>query len=249
MPQKWKLESTARWLRVYFGGETIADSRNALLMIEAPYQLVYYFPKSDVRMDLLSLSGHTEHSGYKGDAVSYTLKVDDKIANNAGWNYPATLPERPDLSDYIAFNWDAMDAWYEEDEQVFVHPRNPYHRVDTIASSRHIKVVIDGETVAESHRPTLLFETGLPTRYYLPQEDVRMDLLTATDSHTSCPYKGEASYWTVAINGKQHTDIVWSYRDPIPEIPKIKGLLSFYNEKVTIYVDGVEEQRPRTVWS
>lgn len=249
MTQKWKLEPTARWLRAYLGGEKVADSQQALLMIEAPYLLVYYFPKQDVRMELLTPSDHTEKSGYKGTALFYTLKAGGKTADNAAWTYPETLPDRPDLSEYIAFAWNALDEWYEEDEQVFVHPRNPYHRVDTIPSSRHIKVVIGGEVIAESHRPALLFETGLPTRYYLPEEDVRIELLTATDSHTHCPYKGQASYWNADVNGRVYKDIVWSYPDPIPETPKIKGLLSFYNEKVDIYVDGFLTERPRTEWS
>ncbi len=140
-----------------------------------------------------------------------------------------------------------MDAWYEEEEEVFVHPRDPYHRVDTVSSSRHIQVVVDGEIVAETRRAHLLFETGLPTRYYISQEDVRMSLLTPTQ--TQCPYKGVSSYWSVHVNGSVHEDIVWGYPNPIPEIPKIKGLVSFYNEKLDIYVDGVLEEKPRTVWS
>lgn len=243
--QKWKLESTARWVRAKLGGEFIADSKRALLMIESPHQLIYYFPKEDVRMALLSPSGNVDSSRYKGDAVLYHIKVADVHAEDAAWNYPQTLENRPDLSGYIAFKWDAMDAWYEEEERVFVHPRNPYHRVDTIPSSRHIRVEIDGVTVAESHRPHLLFETGIRTRYYLPQEDVAMHLLTLTETHTRCPYKGEASYWSVRVNGKEYIDVVWGYPDPLPESPKIKGLFSFYNEKVDIYIDGVKEPSAR----
>lgn len=245
----WKLEPTARWIRAKLGGVTIADSKQVLLMIESRYQLTYYFPKQDVRMDLLIPSGKVDASAYKGDATFYTVSAGGKTAEHGAWTYPTTLANRPDLSDHIAFEWNSIDEWYEEDEQVFVHPRDPYHRVDTIASTRHIRVVIDGETVAETHRPIMLFETGLPTRYYLPQEDVRMELLTPTETHTSCPYKGEASYWTVNIGGNTHQDVVWGYADPITEIPKIKALVSFYNEKLDIYVDGVLEEKPRTVWS
>lgn len=246
---KWKLEPTPRWIRVKLGGETIADSKNVLLLIESRYQLVYYFPQSDVRMDLLTLSGNTEDSSYKGKSVFFTVSVGDRIAENAAWEYPETQPNRPDLKNYIAFKWDAMDAWYEEDEEVFVHPRDPYHRVDTLPSSRHIQVVIDGETVADTGRAYLLFETGLPTRYYIPPEDVQMNLLTPTETHTRCPYKGLASYWNINVNGSVHEDVVWGYLDPIPESPKIKGSVSFYNEKVDIYVDGMLEEKPRTVWS
>jgi uncharacterized protein (DUF427 family) len=246
---KWKLEPTPRWIRAKFGGETIADSKQVLLLIESPHQLIYYFPIVDVRMDLLIPSGYVEESRYKGSAFFYQVEVGGKVAENAAWAYPQTQPNRPDLENYIAFKWAAMDAWYEEEEEVFVHPRNPYHRVDTIPSSRHIEVVIDGVKVADTRRGHLLFETSLPTRYYIPQEDVRMELLTSTEKHTRCPYKGVASYWNVAVNGKVHQDIVWSYLSPIPEIPKIRELVSFFNEKVDIYVDGVLLDRPRTAWS
>ena len=136
-----------------------------------------------------------------------------------------------------------------EDEKVFVHPRDPFTRVDTLHSSRHVQVQIDGVTVADTARPVLLIETGLPVRYYIPQEDVRMDLLTPTSTHSRCPYKGEASYWTVTINGKPYVDTVWGYLDPLPEIPKIKGLLSFYNEKVDMIVDGALQARPKSRYS
>jgi len=121
--------------------------------------------------------------------------------------------------------------------------------VDTIPSSRHIKVVIDGVTVADTHRAVLLFETDLPTRYYIPSEDVRKDLLHETELNTSCPYKGIASYWSVATGDKIHNNVVWGYPEPIPEIPKIKGLLSFKNEKLDVYLDGELEVKPQTAWS
>ncbi len=246
---KWKLEPTGRWIRAKFGGETIAESKHAQLLIESSHQLVYYFPKSDVRMELLTSSGQSEKSGYKGMAVFYTLQIGEKVAEDVAWVYPETQSNRPNLSDYIAFKWESMDAWYEENEEVFVHPRNPYHRVDTIPSTRHIRVVVDGETVAETTRAALLFETGLPTRYYIPQEDIRMDALEPTQTHSRCPYKGLASYWSITANGKTHADLAWGYLDPIPETPKIRSLISFYNEKLDIYVDGILEGKPRTVWS
>jgi uncharacterized protein (DUF427 family) len=142
-----------------------------------------------------------------------------------------------------------MDAWYEEDDEVFVHPRDPHHRVDVLNSSRHVKVVVEGVVVAETRRPRLLFETGLPTRYYIPKIDVRMDLLEPTDSITACPYKGRASYWSVRAGERLLEDLVWVYPAPIPECPKIENLLSFYNEKVDIYVDGELQPRPKTHWS
>jgi uncharacterized protein (DUF427 family) len=132
-----------------------------------------------------------------------------------------------------------MDAWFEEDEQVFTHPRDPYTRVDILPSSRHIRVAVDGITIAETSKPTLLFETGLPTRYYLPKTHVRMDLLEPSDSRSHCPYKGEAEYWSLRSDDVG-ADLAWSYRTPLPESQKIAGLISFYTDKVDLYVDGMK---------
>ncbi len=142
-----------------------------------------------------------------------------------------------------------MDAWYEEEEEVFVHARDPYKRVDVLPSSRHLRVEIAGETVAETRRPYLLFETSLPTRYYIPQEDARLDLLEPSDLKTPCPYKGIASYWSVKIGDYVAENVVWSYRETISECPKIKDLLCFFNERADIYLDNELQARPQTPWS
>lgn len=145
------------------------------------------------------------------------------------------------LEGHVRLDWEAMDHWFEEDEEVYVHPRSPYTRVDILNSSRHVEVLVDGVVVADSHQPRLLFETGLPTRYYLPLTDVRLGLLRPSGTVTHCPYKGEASYWSVEVDGKRHDDIAWTYRTPLPESQKITGLVAFWNDKVTIRVDGVEQ--------
>jgi uncharacterized protein (DUF427 family) len=142
-----------------------------------------------------------------------------------------------------------MGAWYEEEEEVFVHARDPHKRVDVLASARHVQVMVAGETIAETRRPYLLFETGLPTRYYIPREDVRMDLLTPTAHTSRCPYKGIARYWSVTVGGRTVDNIVWSYPNPIPENPKIKDLLCFFNERVDLFVDGELQPQPLTPWS
>jgi uncharacterized protein (DUF427 family) len=142
-----------------------------------------------------------------------------------------------------------IDAWYEECEQVFVHPRDPYHRVDILVSDRHVRVMVNGEVVAETDRPKLLFETGLPPRYYIPPEDVRAELLTPSETHTRCPYKGIASYWSVEADGERVEDLIWSYQQPIPEAGKIQGYLCPFNEWSDIYVNGELLERPITQWS
>ena len=166
---------------------------------------------------------------------------------DAAWSYSDSPLDA--IRDLVRFDWSAMDAWFEEDEEIIVHPRDPYTRVDTLSSSRHVRVFIDGELVADSTRPVLLFETGLPARFYLPQTDLRTELFTPTDKRTQCPYKGTARYWTAHVNGTEHPDIAWTYPTPLPESIKVAGLVSFYNERVDIEVDGVIQARPKTKFS
>jgi uncharacterized protein (DUF427 family) len=244
-----RTEPWTRRVRAYFGGIAVADSTNVRLLMEQRHLPVYYFPEIDVRTDLLVPTDKKTTCPHKGEASYWSLKVGDRESRDAVWSYPKPIEGRDDIAGYMAFYWDRVDAWFEEDDEVFVHPRDPYHRVDVLRSSRHVRVEIDGETVADSTRPRLLFETSLPTRYYLPRLDVRADLLEPSEKHTQCPYKGVASYWTVTVGGKRHEDIAWSYPFPIPECPKIEGMVSFYNEKVDIYVDGERQPRPNTKWS
>ncbi len=240
-----RIEPSQRWVRVEFNDRFVADSKRPILVWPEGHMITYYFPWDDVDREALSPG----RQGGDGKQY-YDLQVGDKTAAAAAWSYP----EAAELSDYVTFKWNKMDGWYEEEQKIFAHPRDPYHRVDAVPSSRHVEVVIDGVKVADTKRPVLVFETGLPVRYYIPQEDVRMDLLAPTRASSLCPYKGEASYWSVAAGDETkgealRRNIVWGYLDPLPEIPRIKGLLSFFNEKVDIYVDGELEERPETVWS
>jgi uncharacterized protein (DUF427 family) len=236
------LELSPRRVRTYFGGELIGDSERILLVYESKRPPVYWFPTADVRMNLLRRK--PAPAGSSSDTVWWMLEAGGRVADDAAWSYEPARPGLEPLDGHIAFKWGQMDSWFEEDEEVFVHPRDPYSRVDVVHSSRHVRVEIEGQVIAETERPLLLFETGLPTRYYIPKQDVRMDLLEATDSHTRCPYKGIASYWSVKLDGQTLEDIAWSYPAPIPEIPKIENLLSFYNERVDLYVDGTLQPRP-----
>jgi uncharacterized protein (DUF427 family) len=248
-PHTLYVEDSPRRVRVVLGGETVADSRRAKLMHETGHLPVYYFPREDVRMELLEESDHTTHCPFKGEASYWSVKVGDKVSENAVWGYPEPIDSCPPIAGYVAFYWNRMDHWFEEDEEVFVHPRDPYHRVDILDSSRHVKVRVNGEVVAETQRPKILFETGLPPRYYIPPEDVREDALVKSEKTTRCPYKGVASYWSVEVGGDRVEDLIWCYQDPIPEAAKIKGLLAFFNEKVDLEVDGEGQERPKTQWS
>jgi uncharacterized protein (DUF427 family) len=243
-------ERSPRRVRVRFNGETIADSTDAHLLFETRHLPVYYFPRADVRLDLMAPGADHTFCPYKGTASYWTIKVGDRAAENAVWGYPEPFEEVAAIADFVAFYWDRVDAWYEEDEEIFVHPRDPYKRVDVLQSSRPVRVIVGGTTVAETRRARFLFETRLPTRFYIPPEDVRMDLLVPSDNTTACPYKGRARYYSVQIGDRRFEDLVWCYPEPIPECPKIKGYLSFFNERVdAILVDGATQPRPLTPWS
>jgi uncharacterized protein (DUF427 family) len=240
------VEASQKRVRAYLAQELVADTAGPLLVWEVPYYPTYYIPSSDVRAELLPTGG-VEHSPSRGDAQVYDVKVARTTAPRAAHRYP----ESPisEIQDAIRLEWTAMDEWLEEDEPVYVHPRDPYTRVDILASSRHVRVVVDGETVADSHRPRILFETGLPPRFYMPLTDVRLNLLTPSQNESHCPYKGTATYWHLDVNGHHYDDFVWMYREPLPESQKIAGLVAFYNEKVDLYVDGVLQERVRTKFS
>ena len=241
-----RIEPGLKRVRVYLGGEVVADTIHPRLVWEVPYYPAYYFPVEEVRAELLEPDG-TYHSPSRGDARTFTVRAGGKEAPAAALRYEESPIE--ELRDLVRFDWAAMDSWFEEDEEVFVHPRDPHTRVDILPSSRHVRVEIDGVTVAESPSPLLLFETGLPIRYYLPKTHVRMDLLAPTDSATACPYKGTAEYWSIHEGDNVHKDLAWSYRTPLPESERVAGHVSFYNEKVDIYVDGVLQDRPKTKFS
>ncbi|HKE98623.1 MAG TPA: DUF427 domain-containing protein [Actinomycetes bacterium] len=242
-----RVEVSPKRVRVLFAGEYVADSRRAKLVWEVPYYPVYYLPAEDVRTDLLVATGATDRSERRGDAQVHTLKVGGREADSAALWYRD--PPVAGLRGTVRLRWDAMDAWFEEDEEVYVHPRDPHKRVDVLQSSRHVRVEVDGVTVAESRQPRLLFETSLPTRYYLPKTDVRMDLLTPTPRRTSCPYKGTAGYYSVTVDGRTHDNLAWYYRHPTLESVKVAGYVCFYNEHVDLYVDGEHLPRPQTPFS
>ncbi|WBB70752.1 DUF427 domain-containing protein [Micromonospora sp. WMMD812] len=156
----------------------------------------------------------------------------------------------PGLADTIRFDWAALDNWFEEDEEVYVHPRNPYARVDALRSTRSVRVELEGVVLAESTSPVLAFETGLPTRYYLNRTDVNFGHLVPSETTTACPYKGRTSnYWSVRVDGAVHPDLAWSYAFPTAALLPIAGLITFYNEKVDLIVDGERLSRPRTHFS
>lgn len=231
-----RVERSGKRVRAVLGGQLVVDTTRPWLVWEKPYYPTYYLPVDDVRVEL-RVTDEMRHSASRGDGTVYDVVTATASADAAAVRYLDSPIE--ELRPLVRLEWDAMDAWFEEDEPVYTHARDPYTRVDVLASSRHVRVVVDGVTVAESTRPTILFETGLPARFYLPLTDVRMDLLRPSETVTHCPYKGRAAYWSVDTGKDVHEDLVWTYRAPFAESQKIAGLACFYNERVELFVDGV----------
>jgi len=246
-----RIEPTAKRVRAFVGGVAIADSCHVMVMFETARLCVYYFPIEDVRTELLVASSKVVISDLKGAATYYSITVGGKTVDDAAWRYLDPLPGCPGLAGFIAFHWKLMDAWFEEDDEVFVHARDPYHRIDVLNSSREVRVVLGGQVVAVTRRARFLFETGLPVRYYIPREDVWTDLLQPSQTKTACAYKGPTSrYWQASAADRSVRDIAWSYEEPAREVATIAGMVAFFNERVdAIYVDGKEMPTVRTVWS
>ncbi len=241
-----RVERGHKRVRAYVDGELVADTIRPLLVWEVPYAPTYYIPADDIRAKL-SATGVTEHSPSRGTAEVFDVSTNRGSAPGAARRYS----DSPfvELRDAFRLEWAAMDEWLEEDEPIYTHPRDPCTRVDILASSRHVRVEVDGVTLADSHSPRILFETGLPARYYLPLSDLRTELMRPTETTSHCPYKGTAAYWSVRVGDTTYDDLVWIYRTPLPESVKIAGLACFYNEKVDLFVDGVREERPVTMFA
>ena len=243
-------EPCPKRVRAVAGGVTLIDSTRARLMLETGHTPVYYVPPEDVAREHLTRSGHTTFCPYKGDASYWTLEASGRRVENAVWSYEAPFPEVAQIAGYMALYWDAADHWYEEDQEVFVHPTDPHVRIDVRESRRPVRVVLGGETLAETTRARVLFETGLPVRYYIPAEDVRTDLLRPSETRTACPYKGTARYWSATVGGRRFEDVAWSYPDPLPEALPVRDLLCFYQERIdALELDGEPQPRPQTKWS
>lgn len=241
------VEHGLKRVRAYLGGEVVADTAHPRLVWEVPYYPAYYFPVDDVRTELLAPTSTITHSPSRGDAQHFTIKAGGKEAEDAALQYVDSPVE--ELRHLIRLDWDSMDGWFEEDEEVYTHPRDPHTRVDILATSRHVRVELDGVVLADSTNGRVLFETGLPPRWYIPKVDVRMGLLVPTDTVTHCPYKGQAEYWAVRVGDRLAQDLAWSYPTTLPESQKIVGLVAFYNEQVDLFIDGTLQERPATKFS
>jgi uncharacterized protein (DUF427 family) len=227
-------------VRAVLAGRTVFDTRNARYVWEWPFYPQYYIPVADIDPEVLVDEDHGQKLRH-GAARRHGLRVGEV-------SKPGTARVFED--GLVKFDWDALDSWFEEDEEIFVHPRNPYTRVDALRSTRTVRVELDGLVLAESSSPVMVFETGLPTRYYLNRTEVDFSHLVPSGTETACPYKGRTTgYWSVRSGDTVHSDLAWCYDFPTRQLLPIAGLVAFYNEKVDIFVDGVELARPSTHFS
>jgi uncharacterized protein (DUF427 family) len=239
-----QVEPAPRRVRGFLADHVVFDTTRAMYVWEWPYYPQYYVPLADVTLDLLVGENITQHTP-RGVVDLHTVRVCDELRPHAAKILRKSSVDR--LRDTVRFDWAALDAWFEEDERVFVHPRNPYVRVDALRSTRSVRIELEGVVLGESSSPVMVFETGLPTRYYLNRTEINFDRLIAADTVTECPYKGTTSgYWSIRMADQIHRDAAWSYDFPTRQLLPIAGLIAFYNEKVDIFVDGRKLDRPKT---
>lgn len=229
------IEDSPKHVRVEFAGEVVVNSFRVKLLHETGLLPVYYFPRTDLRFDLLSRTNHSTTCPFKGRASYWTLRVGDRSSENLVWAYEEPNDPVRLLADYAALYLDRVDAVYEESDRILGHPRDPYHRVDLRASDRHVRVVIGGEVIAETRHPCAVFETALPARWYVPRDAIHMERLVASETTTVCPYKGNATYWSLRGGPR---DIAWAYEKPLPGATGLAGHLCFAGERVVVEVDG-----------
>jgi len=263
-----RYEPTTKRVRATLGGATVVDSTRAVLVWE-PRRIVpsYAVPAADIHGELVPSTAPTTDGELADGSLlpdvfarpvldpsvpfsAHTTAGEAVDVHANGENSPGAglrLTD-PDLAGYVVLDFPAFDGWSEEDEPIVGHPRDPFHRIDVLASSRHLRLELDGHVLAESSRPMLLFETMLPVRYYLPRGDVRAKLVRS-DTHTYCAYKGKASYWSANVGGRLVPDLAWTYREPLTDASRVAGLVAFFNERVDVVLDGQRSERPVTPWS
>lgn len=227
-----------RRVRAVFRGRTVLDSTRGVLLHETGLLPQLYVPREDVAGDLLAPSTHRTHCPFKGDAAYESVRVGEEVAENALWHYPDPVPEADWLAGLVALYWDRMDTWFDEDEEVFGHLRDPYHRVDVRPTSRQVRVTAGGVEVAATRQALLLSETGLPNRFYIPLGDVRTEYLEDSDTRTVCPYKGRASYRSLRVGETFLPDAAWRYPEPLQDAARVADHICFLGKGVEVRVDG-----------
>jgi uncharacterized protein (DUF427 family) len=264
-----RYEPTAKRVRAEADGAVLAQSERALLVWE-PRRVVpaYAVPVEDLAAGVTAppvpaAPDAPDGTGFAIPDVTALRVLDPRVpfaahstpGDPVGVRVPGSdrvvegfCPADPALAGHVVLDFAGPDAWYEEDERLYGHPRDPFHRIDVRAASRHVEVSSGGRLLAASARPLLVFETLLPVRWYLPAEDVTAPLVLS-GKRTECAYKGEASYWSAETPDGLVRDVVWGYPDPLPDAAQLRDRLCFFDERVDVVVDGVPRPRPVTPWS
>ena len=241
------LEPYPRRMRATIDGEAIVDSHRGMLLYESGVLPRLYFPTDEVRMDLLEPAGE-RGSELKGRSQLWRLRVGEREVDEAAISHPEPPPGAPPIADLICLRWSAIDEWLEEDEVAIAHVRDPYHRVDVLPTSRRVVVRLGDTVLADSARGRVLYETGLPPRWYVPRDDVLLEL-EPSELHTQCAYKGSANYWSLDADGDRRENLAWTYRDPRHDAAEVRDLVAFFNEQVEIEVDGELQPQVMSPWS
>ena len=231
-------EPWGRRLRAVFAGKTVLDTRRAVVVHETGKFPVHWLPLEDVSRELLHPAESEGKVEGKLGGQKWSVRVGNRVAERAVTGYVRLQEGDPDLAGHVKVEFRSMDRWFEEDDPVYAHFRDPYHRIDVRSSSARVIVRHADHIVAESSRPKLLFETNVPVRYYLPFADIRLNLLQRSDTVSQCPYKGDGQHWHLVIGNDRVEDAAWSLPHPLPEGLAAAEHVCFYPEKVEVTVDG-----------
>ncbi len=221
------LEDVPKRIRGVLANETILDTRRGKMLHETGEFIQWYIPLEDVRSEVLKPSNRRTSNPYKGDTTFYNVRVGEHVETNAAWSHERAPQASPPLRDLVAFDFARLDAWFEEDDQIFGHSRDPYHRFDCRHTSEHVEVHVGGKAIADTRRAIKRFETSMPSRYYIPVEHVKPDALTPSDTRTLCPYKGEAAYYNVQGGARTLTDGAWPCRRHMAK-PSSRSVMSAF---------------------
>ena len=254
--QELRYEPVHQRIRVSRGERLVVETTDAVLVWE-PRRVVpsYAVPRDDLHAELLEVDRPPDDPDaappvlvpgrfgpHLSDGRTVSLRVGDEVLDEAGF-----VLSDPDLDGRVLLDWDQF-TWVEEAARMTGHAQDPFKYIKTLPSDRHVVVSLDGQVLADTRRAVLLLETSLPPRWYIPAEDVRVELLEPSSTHTICAYKGRASYWSVA--GHEHgRNLAWFYPDPLHDALPVKDMVCFWVERSDLTIDGVAVPRPRSVFS
>lgn len=239
MPQRMLyVEDVPKRVRGMLAGRTIVDTRRAKMLWESGELAHWVFPIGEIAAGALETATHGASDPAKGPVLHYNVRSGDRFEGNAAWQYPEPPESAAFLKDLVAIDFDKLDAWFEEDDEIHGHPRDPYHRFDCRHSSDNIVVRIGSETIAQTQHAIKLFETSTPMRVYVPMDVVKPGVLVPSETRTFCPYKGEAAYFHVHAGDHTIRDGAWTLPQPLGEAIVCLNHVSFWRGDTVVEVNG-----------